>query len=93
MEDVFERPVSIARQSKPFGDLTADEVRARAAELKQAVGWGPTARVRPVAEAWQQLAAAMEAEGSQTVRSLGDTAAGMAGALWVIPPSGGFLAS
>jgi hypothetical protein len=34
-------------RSKPFAELTADEVRARAAELKAATGWGPTANVVP----------------------------------------------
>lgn len=93
MEDVFGRPVSISKVSKPFGDLTLDEVRARAGELTEAIGWGPTAKVEPVARAWTALANAMEAEGSATVRALGDTAAGMAQALWVIPPGGGFLSS
>jgi hypothetical protein len=93
MEDVFERPVSIAKSGKPFGDLTLDEVRTRAAELTEAVGWGPTAKVRPVAQAWQALATAMESEGAATVRALGDTATDMARALWVIPPAGGFLSS
>jgi hypothetical protein len=91
MEDVFARPVSINKASKPFGDLTLGEVQARAGELSDAVGWGPTAKVRPVADAWRALAVAMEAEDAATVSELGDTAAGMARALWVVPPSGGFL--
>jgi hypothetical protein len=36
-------------RSKPFGELTADEVKARAAELKAVTGWGPTAKVGSVA--------------------------------------------
>src|SRR3954451_11373910 len=93
MEDVFGRPVSVGKTSKPFGELTRDEVQARATELGEAVGWGPTAKVRPVADAWKNLAAAMAEQDAATVSALGDTAADMAQALWVVPPAGGFLAS
>lgn len=32
-------------RSKPFAEVTADEVKARAEELKAATGWGPTVKV------------------------------------------------
>jgi hypothetical protein len=37
--------------TKPFGEMTVAEVRERADELRAATGWGPTARVGPVARA------------------------------------------
>src|SRR6476646_2336574 len=37
--------------NRAFSELTADDVRMRAQELRDAVGWGPTARVAPVAQA------------------------------------------
>ena len=43
-------------RSKPFAELTAEEVRSRADELRAATGWGPTARVASVARAWAELA-------------------------------------
>ena len=43
--------------------MTADEVRARAEELRAATGWGPTAKVASVARAWGELARLMERRG------------------------------
>ena len=51
---------SSAARTAPFGELTLDDARARADELRAAIGWGPTARVAPVALAWRELAMAME---------------------------------
>ena len=77
---------------KPFGELTLDEVRARAAELGAAAGWGPTARVAGVARAWRELGALMAESGAATVADLGaDTAAAVAERLWVVPPGGSLL--
>ena len=50
------RPCSFGAANVPFGELTADDARARADELRAAIGWGPTARVAPVALAWRELA-------------------------------------
>jgi hypothetical protein len=47
-------------RSKRFAELTADEVKARAAELKAATGWGPTAKVATVAMAWGELSRLMK---------------------------------
>ncbi|HLI60059.1 MAG TPA: hypothetical protein VKV21_10395 [Solirubrobacteraceae bacterium] len=77
---------------KPFGEFTVDEVRARAAELRQATGWGPTARVGAVARAWSELARAMSAASAGTVADLGPAvAAEHAERLWVTPPGGSSL--
>lgn len=72
---------------KPFGEFTLEEVRARAAELQRAAGWGPTAKVGAVARAWGELAQAMAAAGAATVAELGsERASELAGRLWVVPP-------
>jgi len=76
--------------NRPFGELTADDVRMRAQELRDAVGWGPTARVAPVAAAWRELAMALERAGAATVAELpGDVLEPLAGRLWVVLPSAG----
>jgi len=73
--------------NQPFGQLTVDEVRERADELRAAVGWGPTARVAPVARAWRQLAIEMERAGVQTVGELTpQTLRALAPELWVELP-------
>ena len=78
--------------SKPFSELTLEEVRARGDELRQAAGWGPTARVGPVAMAWSELARLMQADGAATVGEL-DPAAVVERAekLWIVPPGGSLL--
>jgi hypothetical protein len=80
-------------RSKPFGELTLDEVKARAAELRDSAGaGGPTARVLPVAMAWGELGRLMEAEGAGRVGELGSEAiAKRAEPLWIIPPGGSLL--
>jgi len=90
-DDPLQRPVSISKRSTPFGELTLAEVRDRAAELSAATGWGPTARVGPVARAWTELAERMEAVQAPTVGALGDEAVAMAERLWVVPPGGSLL--
>jgi hypothetical protein len=79
-------------RSKPFAELTADEVKARAAELKAATGWGPTAKVGSVAMAWSELARLMEHSNAGTVGELDpDAVAQRAEKLWVVPPGGSLL--
>ena len=79
-------------RSKPFAELTADEVQARAAELKAATGWGPTAKVGSVAMAWAELARLMEHVGRRDRgRSEPDAVAERAEKLWVVPPGGSLL--
>jgi len=86
---VLERQVHAGGRSKPYGELTAADVRARADELRSVGGWGPTARVVPVALAWAELARTMERDGVATIADLGeDEAAVRAERLWVVPPGG-----
>ena len=69
LERIVAQDVFIAGEHRPFGALTADDVRSRADELRAAVGWGPTARVAPVAQAWRELAMALDGAGAGTVAS------------------------
>lgn len=78
--------------SKPFGELTIDEVKARADELRSVSGFGPTARVAPVAMAWGELGRTMQAAGAERVSELDAAAvAERAEALWIVPPGGSLL--
>lgn len=82
----------IRGQNRPFGTLTLQDARSRADELRAAIGWGPTARVAPVARAWQELALELERSGAATVADLAsERVAELAPRLWVVPPGGGLL--
>jgi hypothetical protein len=86
MDPILSRPVHVAGENKPFGALTRDEVAARAQELKDATGWGPTMRVAPVARAWADLAREMRQNEAATVADLApETVAALAAPLWITP--------
>jgi hypothetical protein len=90
--DPLARLVHAGGTDRPFGELRVEDVRAHAAELASAAGWGPTARVAAVARAWRELAAHMADCGAQTVADLGaQSAAEFAERLWVLPPGGSLL--
>ena len=73
--------------NRPFGNLSLDDVRARADELRAATGWGPTARVAPVARAWRELSLEMERAGASTVAAVDHgRLAALAPQLWVVLP-------
>lgn len=79
--------VFIDGSNRPFGELTLDNVRARADELRAATGWGPTARVAPVARAWRELSLEMERHGAASVAELDRSIlTGLARQLWVVLP-------
>lgn len=91
-DDLLARPVHAGGRSKAFGELTREEVRERAAELREAVGFGPTARVAAVAMAWRELGDVMDRAQADTVGQLDREAlAERAEKLWVVAPSGGLL--
>jgi hypothetical protein len=88
-EQILSREVFIRGANHPFGDLTLDDARARAEELRAVSGWGPTVRVVPVAHAWRELAISMERAGAESVSELdGETLSALAERLWVVLPSG-----
>ena len=90
--DVLLQSVYASGHDKPFGELTAEEVQARADELASAVGWGPTVKVASVARAWSELGRRMSDDGARTVADLGEpVAAEFAERLWAVPPGGSLL--
>jgi hypothetical protein len=87
LDYLLEQTVYIRGANRPFGELTLKDVRDRADELRAAVGWGPTARVAPVAQAWRELSIEMEREQAGTVRALpGEVVVPLAPRLWVVAP-------
>ena len=92
LRSVLEQTVFIRAANVPFGELTAQDARARADELRAAIGWGPTARVAPVALAWRELALEMERDAAPSVSELdADFLLRLAPRLWIVPPGGGLL--
>ena len=91
-ETVLAGRVFAGGRSKPFREVTADEVRARAEELRSATGWGPTAKVASVALAWAERARLMDETHAGTVADLDrEAVAQRAERLWVVPPGGSLL--
>ena len=70
LKEILENVVFIRGENRPLGQLTLDDIRSRAAELRSAVGWGPTVRVAPIARAWAELAQQMERQSAGTVAEL-----------------------
>ena len=84
---ILQQRVFIRGANRPFGELTREDAASRADELRAAVGFGPTARVAPVARAWRELAMAMERGGAATVGDLApDVLVDLAPKLWVTLP-------
>ena len=77
---------------KAFAEMTAEEVAARATELRAAADGPMAQRVGPVAAVWEGLAAAMRREGALKVGDLEESVLlPRADRLWVVPPGGSFL--
>jgi hypothetical protein len=92
VEEMLRQTVFIRGANRPFGELTLDDARARADELRAATGWGPTARVAPVAMAWRELTMTMERAAVGTVAELPpETVLELAPKLWIVPPGGSLL--
>jgi hypothetical protein len=82
LSKILATTVYVDGENRPFGELTLEQVRGRADELRAATGWGPTARVAPVARAWRVA----------TVGELDpETIAELAPKTWVVPPGGSLL--
>ena len=87
IEQILATPVFADGANRPFRELTLESVRARADELRAATGWGPTARVAPVALAWRELSVEMERAGAATVAELEPSVLErVAPRLWVVLP-------
>ena len=86
------RTVHIGERDVPFAEVTPDDARAQASELKSAGSWGPLQRVAKVALAWGELARVMESEEAATVGDLDDeTIVLWAERVWVIAPEEGMI--
>ena len=87
LQRVLGQEVFIRGANRPFGELTRADATSRADELRAAVGFGPTARVAPVAQAWRELAITMDRAGAGTVGALEpDVLLALAPRLWVTLP-------
>jgi hypothetical protein len=87
VRQILQQQVFIRGANRPFGELTREDASARADELRAAVGFGPTARVAPVAQAWRELAIAMDRAGASAVGDLEpDVLVKLAPRLWVTLP-------
>lgn len=87
LAEILAQTVYIEGANIPFGELSPDQVRARADELRAATGWGPTARVGAVALAWRELAATMQQAQAGRVGDLpGELLTDLAPRLWVVMP-------
>ncbi len=86
-EDVLARPLRAGDEDKTFGEVTLDDARAMAADLKAKVGWGPTAKVATIARGWDELGRVMNQREVATVAELdGETVIEFARKVWVLPP-------
>ena len=93
VERILEQQVYIRGMNRPFGELTTEDARERADELKAATGWGPTARVASYAFAWRELSMEMERSGVATVSELDPhLLVSLAPKLWVVLPGDGAAA-
>ncbi len=87
ISDILEQRVFIGGAQRSFGSLSAADARAHADELRAAVGWGPTARVAPVAQAWRELSLAMDRAGAGVASDLEpEVLVELAPRLWVTLP-------
>jgi hypothetical protein len=92
LTEILNTSVFMDGSNRSFGELTGDQVRGRADELRAAVGFGPTARIAPVARAWRELSMALDQAGAGTVGELEpDRVMELAPKLWVVPPGGSLL--
>ena len=92
LDQIVSRGVFIRGANRPFGELTLADAHSRADELRAAAGWGPTVRVAPVAQAWRELAMAMERSGSASVGELDrEVVVELAQRLWVVLPGGSMM--
>ena len=91
-DDVLARPVHAGGADRRFGELSVDDVRGHAAELRSAAGWGPTARIATVATAWRGWPTTWRRPARPPSPTSGaPRAAAMAERLWVVPPGGSLL--
>lgn len=89
----LDREVYVGDAYKRFGELDAEDARSQAAELAEAGGWGPMAKVAGVALAWRELAAELDTlgEGATVTQLSPEALERYAHRLWVLPPGGSLI--
>lgn len=88
----LEQKVHDGESYRPFGQLTAEDADGRAVELRKVAGFGPTMRVRPVAQGWGELAKLMRERGAATISELDEeTVIDYAERLWVVQKGGSLM--
>jgi hypothetical protein len=92
VDEIVNRAVFVRGADRRFGELTLEDARAQADELRAMTGWGPTVRVAPVAQAWRELAMTMERTGCGSVGELDpEVLVELARRLWVVFPGGSMM--
>ncbi len=92
LADALATRVDSGGVERRFGDLTREEVSARAAELAGATGFGHRSRVGAVAGAWRRLADTMRERGVERVADLeAAELEALVEPLWIVPPGGSLL--
>jgi hypothetical protein len=90
--DPLDTLVFIRGANRPFRELTPEDARTRADELRAVTCFGPTARVGQVAMAWRELEMALQQAGAASVGELdAETITLLAPKLWIVPPGGSLL--
>ncbi len=91
-ERALSTPVFCDGEYRPFRELGPAESRLLAEQLRSAGSWGPLSRVAGVAQAWLELAEAIEESGGERVGELAsEQVVAFARRLWIVPPPGGLL--
>jgi len=92
LDYLLRQTVFIRGANRPFGEVTREDAQFRGAELKATVGWGPTAKVAPIARAWRELSMELASAGVNTVGELPrEMVLAFAPKCWVVPPRGSLL--
>ena len=92
LDYLLRQTVFIRGANRPFGEVTREDAQFRGAELKATVGWGPTAKVAPIARAWRELSMELDSAGVNTVGELPrEKVLAFAPKCWVVPPRGSLL--
>ncbi len=88
VQRILDQSVFVAGAGRAFSTVTAEDARAHADELRSTVGWGPTARVAGVAQAWRELSLALDRAGAATVAELDpETVSDLAPRMWITLPT------
>lgn len=91
-ERALKEKIHDGSEYRAFGEFSAADALGRADALREAAGFGPTMRVRPVADAWRVLAEKLGEADAATVAELDPaTVEEFAVKLWVVQPEKSFL--